>query len=79
MKPTHHLPRNRASRMRYLMGELSRCRITQSELAELSEMMREDKDRLELKQAFRHIDKKYGSRSKFVAQGGLPSLGKRRP
>ncbi|GEM_PF-7098542 len=62
-------------------------RITESEfqrrfsqiLSEYEAARKQDETLKELKEALKTIDRKYATRSKFIAQGGLPSLGKRRP
>jgi hypothetical protein len=75
VKGTH---RWRKDRLEYLRNELAKGRITQFELAELSELMRYAEAKKEMKEAFRAIDKKHGSGRKPFVQGGLPDTDRRR-
>jgi hypothetical protein len=73
-------PKDPLRRMIWLEEEHAAGRISDTAFRDaMEEASRERSARQELREKVREVDRKYSSGRKPVTQGGLPSLGKKRP
>lgn len=79
MRRSRHPPRDPVRRLRYFADLFNRGGISESDYAaEVAKAVGEDMARQQMKEVFRSIDLKHGSKKKPIVQGGLPETNKRR-